>query len=86
MKKEKVTAPVAIKIAVKISNNHLRIYLDDLLHLSVKADDISGVHTYKAKGYWHIDYHVDGIVVACTYKIESTWVRILKELQTINII
>ncbi len=75
-----------IKVTATVKNNRLRIFMNKLLHLSVPADDVCGVHAYKSGGYFHIDYHVKDTTIECTYKQEEDWKAVLTELEKINII
>ncbi len=81
-----MTAEPTFKLSVSVSHNHLRIAIDELLHLSVPSDDIRGVHAYKSGGYFYIEYHVADSTIECTYKTEEIWVAILKELEKVKVI
>jgi hypothetical protein len=75
-----------MKVTAKVSNNHLRIHLDGVLHVSIDADEIVGVVSYKSCGYFHIDYYCGASTIETTYKHEDTWIAVLKELEKVNII
>ena len=74
------------KVTSAIKNNHLRLYIDGVLHLSLKADDVVGVLSYRSGGYMHIDYYVGEACIESTYKASSVWIAVLAELEKVEII
>ena len=74
------------KVTSAVKNNRLRIRIDGLLHLSLRADDTVAVLSYKEGGYYHIDYYVGESCVESTYKSAEVWKDVLVELEKVDVI
>ena len=83
----KIKTPV---IKVEKSYNRLRIYIDDIIHLSLHHDwetklSIQSYMTGK-DNYYSIDYHFDGQVIETGYTRQDIWEAILSKLKEQNFI
>ncbi len=76
-----------IDVKVIVRYNHLKIYLDDVLHISIQIDDIVGIQSYLiGTDYYHIDYYTKTTTIDCRYTRKDIWISILKELDKISLI
>ena len=76
-----------MKIKVVVKNQHLKIYVNNILHLSTVVADIKAIHSYKlSDDRWNIDLHVkEGDPIELTYTTREMWKTILKELDKLRL-
>ena len=76
-----------MSVEVKIKYTHLRIYIDGLLHSSIKVDEIVGIQSYlHGKQKYYINYTTKTNTVETMYVKKCIWERILKQLDKLAIV
>lgn len=76
-----------IKVEVKIKYSHLKIYIDGILHLSVKVEEIVGIQSYlTGKERYHIDITTKTSCIECMYTRKDIWTSILKQIDKFGIV
>lgn len=62
--------------------HHFKIYIDDILHLSLKIEDYAGVQSWingRTGSVYEIELYVKGIShIVLGYDKKETWEKILK--------
>lgn len=75
------------KIEVKFQCDHLRVYINDTLHLSIDTRELVGIQSYKYGDYrFAIDYNMKTTLIETWYVSESDWEEILDGLAKIALI
>ena len=73
--------------SVKIVSNKLRVYIKDLLHLSIDLSELVGIQSYTYNNdRWHIDFITKTAKIECWYTSKELWESILKGLDQINLV
>lgn len=69
-----------MKITSKINPFSLRIYINDILHVSIKRSSLVGTHAWKERDQeWWIEYRFrDGQSLKSMYDTEEKWVGVAK--------
>lgn len=75
-----------IRYEVKIHNNFLKIYIDGILHVSIKQSDLIGIHSYKnCDSSYFIEYHTPTKMIACEYNTLEKWQSILNLVDALKL-
>jgi len=72
---------------IKVETNfyQLRIYIDDLLHLSIKLKDLLAIQSWgHRKDKYIIEYNMKQTTVKSEYQNKKDWQEILKQLSLID--
>lgn len=85
MNNEKENTP---KVEIVVDHYNLRIFIDKVLHLSIKVAPLLGIQAYINQGNanYAIDFHVGKAVVTCEYANRELWEDILNKLLETKII
>lgn len=68
-----------MKATLKIKGSFVKIYIDDLLHLSFKQQDFAGIQSWKEGANWYdIEYYLGDTKILCAYDDFDKWKAILK--------
>lgn len=86
MKKLKQTYLTDSKISIKVIHGNLRVYMNEILHLSIQTGEFFGVQSYIKDNIFHIEYYVSSTVIETEYVNINDWKNILKELEKLKFI
>lgn len=76
-----------IKVEVTIASDRLRVYLNDLLHLSISVADLVAIQAWKYGTYrFSIEYTLKTTSVETWYVTREIWEEVLRGLAKINLI
>jgi len=77
-----------MKATIKIGVTCINIFLDDMLHLSLKRNLIYGIQSWKnSTNNYEIEYHFIGQPsIRSQYDNKNTFISLLKELEKLDII
>lgn len=70
-----------------ITDTTMRIYINDLLHVSLKLSALLGINSWiegDNQDQYFIEYTLVGGVIQCEYNTEAKWVSVLQELNKLN--
>lgn len=77
------------KIKLKIIDNYFKIFIDDLLHVSIKRTELIGLQSWltdEENGCWYyIEYILKNREILTGYDKRDTWTKILTLLDKENI-
>jgi hypothetical protein len=75
------------KYDLKIEKNALKIYINDILHISIKRSSILGYQSWinAPAGMYFIEYTTDGREILTEYDDVEKWKSILKLLNKASI-
>ena len=75
------------KIECVTTMTHLRVYIQGLLHLSIRLNDIEGIQSWivSDKNY-RIVYYMRGREIVSEYEKRSNWETVLSGLAAIDLI
>lgn len=75
-------------IKVKIHYTTLRIYIDNILHLSIKQEELIGFQSYimGTQDFFIEFYMKNGPIIECKYTKKEIWIEILNQLDKITTI
>jgi hypothetical protein len=75
------------KIDVRLIADHLRVYINDILHLSIDIRELVGIQSYKYGDYkFAIDYNMKTTLIETWYTHKEDWEKILQGLEKIELI
>lgn len=75
------------KVAVKVFSDKLRVYINDLLHLSISIEELVGVESYSwSDDRWHIDFITKTNTIECWYTNKELWESILRGIDGIDLV
>ena len=76
-----------MKTKVVIIDQHLKIYVEGILHLLVAVPNISSIQSYRLSDHqWMIEILCgDGNNIELSYVTKDMWKRILKELDKLKL-
>ncbi len=69
-----------------MEDNSIKIYLEGLLHLSLKQSELVGFQSWKpteADGMYCIEFYMKGNTILCEYVNEKLWCNVLGLLEYI---
>jgi hypothetical protein len=73
-----------MNVFIKKTNNQIKIYINDLLHLCIKIDEYIGVQSWiddYSKYRYNINFHFkNNTDILCEYDDRNLWESILKQL------
>lgn len=76
-------------ISLRIINGVIRIYINELLHLSLRQDNLLGIQSY-VFGYSQNDYRIEFYLKETTiiveYDTKDKWEQILRLIEQNNLI
>lgn len=72
-----------IKIDVFIRAGYFKIYIDNLIHISLRSDEIIDIETYDSHEKYYINYHLKTRFVETFYINEDLWKEILQKIDKI---
>lgn len=76
-----------VNVSVKVVSNKLRVYINELLHLSIDISELVGIHSYTYNDdRWHIDFVTKTNVIECWYTKKDLWENILKGIDGIDLV
>ena len=68
-------------IIERSTTNLLSIFIDDILHISVRTDNVDFVHSYEDNERYFIEYYLNnGSKIVTDYDTHELWVKILNIL------
>lgn len=73
-----------MNIKVVLSYNTLRIFIDNILHLSFKKDSLIGIQSWVEENKYCIEYYLVNGSILSEYDSVVKWKLILKELSKLN--
>ena len=74
-------------ISVKITLEHLRIYINEILHISIKLDEILGIQSWiHSKKSYKIEFYLKKSTILCVYDNFYKWKTILTGIDNLDII
>ena len=76
--------PINVKVELEINN--LRVYVNNVIHLSFNINNFVGVQSYFVGRKHFIDFHIKDTVIECEYTRKDLWEKILNELKKENYI
>jgi len=74
------------KIKVETNYNSLRIFINGILHLSIKKNELISVQSWLIENLYIIEYTTKDTEILTEYVDRETWETILKGLVETNII
>jgi len=79
-----------LKIDLKLNKKQIKVFIDNILHLSIKRDELIGIQSW-IMGYddnrkYHIEYTTKTSVIESEYDKLEKWQAILKLLDENEII
>lgn len=69
------------KYDIKVSANSIKLYINELLHLYIKKDDLTGLQSWiegSDKQSFHIEFYTKNGEIECVYDSKEKWENILK--------
>ena len=73
-----------MNVFIKKTNNQIKIYINDLLHLCIKIDEYIGMQSWiddYSKYRYNINFNFkNNTDILCEYDDRNLWVSILKQL------
>lgn len=76
-----------MSITVKVVSDRLRIFINDVLHLSLDISELVGIQSYHYGDYrFAIDYNMKTTLIETWYVNEEMWKDILAGLAKITIV
>jgi hypothetical protein len=74
-------------VKILIKKSYIKIYIDELLHLSAPKEDIVGFQSYLQGHIYCIKYYLrNNSEILCEYEKRELWEEILKEIDKQNIV
>ena len=70
-----------MKVELKLSNNQLRIYIDGLIHVNIRLDELVGIQSWEQGGLCYIEFYLKTTFIKCEYNKPELWKEILKVLE-----
>jgi hypothetical protein len=76
----------SVDVKAESTCDHIRVYLDGVMHLSIKQNDLVGIKSYKIGKVdtYNIDFFMKDTTIDCNYTRKDIWENILKELQKLT--
>lgn len=74
------------KVEVKIHFGNLRIFINDILHVSVKIREIIGLTSYIISQVWYIEIYTTSSTVEFNYTDIRIWKEVLSQIENIKIL
>jgi hypothetical protein len=71
------------KYSITSTGNFIKIYINDVLHISIKYNDIASIQTWKMSNGWYcIEYYLNGLdePILSEYDNIDKWKSIIKLL------
>lgn len=71
-----------IKVTSTCEQDYLRVYFNEVMHLSLYIGDLVGVQSYvESSQWWCIEYTFKkGAMIRSQYDNEETWSEVLKQI------
>jgi hypothetical protein len=79
-----------MEVSISISKSAIKIYIDDVLHLIFKQEELIGVQSWvagdgdKVRKYY-IEYYTKTQTILTEYDEQEKWYKILKKLDDENL-
>lgn len=74
-------------ISAKVVSDKFRIYIDDLVHVSINIPDLVGIQAYAwSDDRWHIDFYTKTTTIECWYTNKQIWEDILRQIDQIDLV
>lgn len=73
-----------MNITIDNNTNSIKIYINDILHLAIKKEDLIGIESWvdgeNERKRWHIEYTTKTTTIESEYDNIDKWIAILKLL------
>jgi hypothetical protein len=70
--------------SIKITDA-VKIYIDNVLHLSIKKDELIGIQSWKTDTMYCIEYTLKSSSILCEYVEKDLWINMLNMLDQSNL-
>lgn len=64
--------------AITLSANQFKIHFDTILHLTIRLDELIGVHSWHQGGMFYIEYTTKTNYILTEYDTKEKWMEVLK--------
>lgn len=68
-----------------IVNNYIKIYINGILHISIKLEDYQGMQSYIDDFYFVIEFYTKTKTIICEYDSVIKWKKILKSIDKMRL-
>jgi hypothetical protein len=86
---EEVKTPFIPKIELKQKDGIVKIYINDLIHITFRVSDLVGIQSW-LDGSENVKYTIEytlkgGVVILSEYFVREKWIKILQLLDTVKL-
>lgn len=74
------------KVEIKIHHGNIRVFINKILHISVRIEEVVGMTSYIVDKIYYIEIYTTSNTVESNYIDIKLWKRILKEFAKLKII
>lgn len=74
-----------MKISLSIKDDSIKIFIDNILHLSLNQDKLLGVQAWVSSDKYIIQFYMNGNSIVCEYGNNKMWKKVLKLLEQNNL-
>lgn len=75
-----------MKIRTENKNGNIKIYVNDVLHVSFNIANLIGIQSYMTNNFYTIDLYMKGsMVILLEYGTMEKWIAVLAELNKIEL-
>ena len=70
---------------VKVNDGTVKVYVNGILHVSIKRDVLISVQSWEVDGVYYIQYQTTSGGIMTDYDTADKWLAILKELDSVDL-